>query len=193
MSRWRRVAIEQLPGLHKTIAAADGPCGLMSRLHLLSNGSFDQARATGSGAKPMHIEITDSRAHLFIEVSVPTHSGDDYWVWVATHIRAEMPGFQAAFSNELTLWELQGFYRDLKRLHAELKGTARLRAMEGFLDVTAEMDTQGHIRWAVELADTSSGNYTRLTFEMNADQSYLPALLEQLEAALQDMPTQDNR
>lgn len=134
----------------------------------------------------MQIEITDSRAHLLIEVSVLTHSDDDYWV--AAHIRAEMPGFQAAFSNELTLGELQGFHQDLKRLHAELKGTARLRAIEGFLDVTAEMDTQGHIHWTVELADVNSGSYARLAFEMNADQSYLPALLEQIEAALQDMP-----
>ena len=32
MSWWRRVAIEQLPGLHTAIAAADGPCGLWSAL-----------------------------------------------------------------------------------------------------------------------------------------------------------------
>ncbi len=138
------------------------------------------------GANPLQIELTDGRGHLFIEV---VSSRLDYESWAITHIRAELPGFQAAFNNELILGELQGFHSDLQRLYAELKGTAQLNAIEGFLDVTAEMDTQGHIHWEVELAHTGSGTWGRLKFEMDNDQSYLPALLDQFETVFKNYPS----
>lgn len=139
----------------------------------------------------MRIEITDGSARLTIEVLARSYAAEDYWDgnWVVTPIKVMLPGFQVKFSEGLHLSELHGFYQDLKRLYSELEGTARLDAMEGFLDLKAEVDSQGHIHWSVEIAHpVGSGNEARLQFVMDSDQSYLPALLDQIEAVLNGFP-----
>lgn len=139
----------------------------------------------------MSIEITDGTARLTIEVLARSYGTEDYWDgnWVVTPIKVMLPGFQAKFSEGLHLSELHGFYQDLKRLYSELEGTARLNAMEGFLDLKAEMDAQGHIHWSVEISHpVGSGNEARLQFAMHSDQSYLPVLLDQIEAVLEEFP-----
>ena len=139
----------------------------------------------------MTIEITDAIAHLSIEVLVRSYATEDYWDgnWVVAHIKVMLPGFQAKFSEGLHLSELHSFSQDLKRLYSELEGIARLVAMEGFLDLKAEIDNRGRIHWSVELSHpVGSGNEARLQFAMHSDQSYLPALLDQIEAVLTEFP-----
>ncbi len=139
----------------------------------------------------MMIEITDGTVQLTIEVLARSYPDSDYWDgnWCVTRIGAVLPGFQAAFNGEMELSELQGFHQDLQRLYSELKGTVRLNTMERDIELMAEMDSQGHIHWKVELTNTSgSANMARLTFEMDSDQSYLPALLAQIEAVLEMFP-----
>lgn len=142
----------------------------------------------------MMIEITDGNAHLTIEnievLERPSLAGEYDWSdGVAMTIQTKVRRFQAVFDEVMYLGELHGFHQDLQRLYTELKGGACLKVMEGFLELTAEINSQGHIHWSVRLADTSgSANMARLMFEMHADQSYLPALLAQIEAVLEMFP-----
>ncbi len=139
----------------------------------------------------MMIEITDGTARLTIEVLARSCPDSDYWDgnWCVTPIKAILLGFQAAFNGEMELPELQAFYQGLQQLYAELRGAAHLNTRERFLELTAEINSRGHIHWSVRLADTSgSANMARLTFEMRSDQSYLPALLAQIEAVLEMFP-----
>lgn len=139
----------------------------------------------------MTIEITDGTAKLCLEVLRYSYPEGDYWDgnWVAVSLRASLPGFQASLGESLHLGELNHFRGDLQRLYEELNGTARFSAMEGFLDLTAEMDALGHLYWKVKLSHpVGGGNEACLHFMMHTDQSFLPPVIAQIEAMIEGFP-----
>ena len=139
----------------------------------------------------MKIEITDGDSCLTIEVLKRLYPDGDFWDrnWVGVTIRATLPGFQAAFNNEMYLSELERFYQDLQKIYTELSGSARLSACEGFLNLTVEIGHAGHLHWSVELTHSlGSGDEAHLEFTMLSDQSYLPSLLAQMEQIAEEFP-----
>ena len=103
--------------------------------------------------------------------------------WAEVQITAETPGFRADFYESILFWELDGLREDLRRMHTELKGEATWQPVGSFLDLKAVMNKMGHIHWSVELTRLSESMAT-LYFEMNSDQSYLPTLIDQIDAIL---------
>ena len=142
----------------------------------------------------MKIEITDGSSHLVIEVLTRLYPDGDSWNrnWVGITIRAMLPGFQAAFNNEMYLSELGSFHQDLQKIYTELSGSAHLSACEGFLDLAVEIDRTGHLHWTVELIHPlGSGDEAHLKFTMLSDQSYLPSLLAQMEQIAEEFPSKE--
>ena len=128
----------------------------------------------------MTIDITDNIGRLTLDLRPSPTIG---WVLVAGE--AMVPNFRAAFDDDMTLDDLMQFHQGLKQLYTELKGYTVLRTPDGFLDVEAEIDLRGRIRWEITIRRGQGGpNAVSLNFEMNSDQSYLPPLLAQLEAAI---------
>ncbi len=109
----------------------------------------------------------------------------DYWDgnWVTTRIQAETRGFKADFTDQVHLGDVVRFYEGVMRLHATLSGEATLAMMEEFLIVTGKLDVRGDLHWSVMLAQPFRRD-NRLQFTFQADQSYLPALIQQLESVL---------
>ena len=103
--------------------------------------------------------------------------------WLEVQVTAQTNWFRAGFRESIMPWELAAFRRDLQKMHTELKGEAGWKAVENFIDLKAVMDKMGHIRWSVELIHISDSMDT-LYFGMDSDQSYLPALLDQIDAIL---------
>ena len=137
------------------------------------------------------IEITDGSARLTIEVARRSYPGGDYWSrnYVVTQITANLPGFRVDFTEEMHLEELEHLGSGLKRLYANLSGAAEFQSSEGFLRIRAEVDRRGHVAWAIEIVHpVGSGNETCLCFCLDADQSYLPPLLAQIEAVQEQFP-----
>ncbi len=109
----------------------------------------------------------------------------DHWDgnWVVTRIQAEVPGFRADFTDQVHLGDVVRFYEEVLKMHVTLSGQATLAMMEEFLSVTGELDPRGALRWSARLARSfRSGTHLHLAWE--ADQSYLPELIRQLEEAL---------
>ena len=67
--------------------------------------------------------------------------------------------------------------------NTDLAGEIVWSAVENFLDLTAVMDKLGHIHWSVTFTQYYSTPAT-LRLEFDSDQSYLPALIDQLDAIL---------
>ena len=135
---------------------------------------------------PEKIEVRGQGACLTIEMLTSAEIAGDRSraSWDNATIRAEVSGFAGALDAEILLVELQQFAEDLKRLYKELSGGLRLTLREGVLDLSAEMDPLGHIQWTVDLSPWANLEHdSHLHFEMQADQSYLPALIEEVEAA----------
>ncbi|SRR5579884_363669 len=134
--------------------------------------------------------IHDNNARLTLELLRRQYpDNEDYWDgnWVVTRFQATAPGFQADFTEGVHLQELVWLREELAKMHATLEGRIEWKAMDGFLELVAEVDRLGHIRWTVKLI-YPAGVGARLTLEIANDQTYLPALLNQIDAALEAFP-----
>jgi len=117
----------------------------------------------------------------------------DYWDsnWIVTRIQATAPGFHADITEPVHLSELVWLREELETMRAVLAGRIVWKAMEGFLELVAEMDRLGHIRWTVLLRHFNghfNGKEARLLLEIENDQTYLPALVNEVDAVLETFP-----
>jgi len=122
-------------------------------------------------------DMTRITVEVFAEPEIDAEQSRNTWAEVS--IIAETPEFRAAFEASIMPWELTTFREDLKRLHTDLSGEIVWNTVEHFLDLKATMDRLGHIHWEVELIRHHPT--TTLYLEFESDQSYLPALIEQLD------------
>ena len=109
----------------------------------------------------------------------------DYWDgnWVVTRIQAETQGFRADFTDQVHLGDVVRFYEGVMSLHTTLSSEATLTMMEEYLTVNGTLDARGGLDWSVLVTHPHQRN-TQLQFMFRADQSYLPALIQQLEGVL---------
>jgi hypothetical protein len=113
----------------------------------------------------------------------------DYWDinWVDCTVSVNIPGYKAHFSADLTTNEIRDFYSELIRMETNLKGQAKLNNLDGYLDVEGEMNNTGRIIWSAELC-YPAGYGAKLSFDFEADQSFLKELIKQLEQILTVFP-----
>lgn len=91
------------------------------------------------------------------------------------------------FSGSLQVYglELNALHHELARLHTTLapEGGFELESLEGQLSLRFEMDRLGHVEVGIRLRDGFPWE-TTLQYVIPVDQSYLPALMDQLESGL---------
>jgi hypothetical protein len=115
----------------------------------------------------------------FVEIVIRTHNGTDDWVRGDAEIRVR--GFSASISADFERTDFQIFEAELRRLYENLSGKAQLLPSEEQLTLTL----QGNVRGGIEVSGTAwfvACYGSKLDFEFEIDQTYIPAVLKQLSA-----------
>ncbi len=114
---------------------------------------------------------------------------DDYWDGNWLDVAARCTGESAvvkARGSILHLSELDKWLHECKQVHASLSGMAHLSCMEPNIDVKITMDKRGRCELVVCLTPDHLSQEHSFIFEL--DQSYLPSLIQSLEAILHSYP-----
>jgi hypothetical protein len=111
--------------------------------------------------------------------------------WLSTFIDFAVGQFRGTVAASLRADEFRSFHRALKELDASLRGEALLESMEEWISLRIAVTSSGRLEIAGRLTDRpGSGN--QLMFEIGGlDQSYLPAILTDLEGLLARYPVLD--
>ncbi|HYD42497.1 MAG TPA: hypothetical protein VEB43_16845 [Anaeromyxobacter sp.] len=128
--------------------------------------------------------------HLALRPKARCHPGaTDYWDgnWLKTEVELRVRAFRAAFDADLRVDEFADFRSQLAALHRSLQGEAVLRCMEHWVSVHAKGDGRGHVRFECEVRD-DPGMGAVLRFDLEADQTGLPAMLTALDYILDAFP-----
>ncbi|QDV33190.1 WapI family immunity protein [Tautonia plasticadhaerens] len=138
--------------------------------------------------QPIEFLMGDRRgAHLLLrpaELDRPGESGDD---WLVTEVVIAAGGFSGRFRAFLRAEELAGFRSRLATLHDELRGEAVLDCTDGWLRVAVSGDGRGGLVARCEATDDPAID-NRLRFVLLLDQSYLPGMIDGLDAILRRYP-----
>ncbi len=118
----------------------------------------------------------------------------DYWDGNFLRCTAEVSAgaFRGSVSNLLRNEDLARFLARVEDLYQRLEGEALFDTLDGWLDLRLIGDGQGHIEVRAVLCDDPVHGNT-LEFQLHFDQSFLPALMEQLRTALEQFPVLGQR
>ena len=115
----------------------------------------------------------------FVEIVIRKHNGTDDWVGGDGEIKVR--GVSASISADFERTDFQIFEAELRALYKNLSGKAQLLPREEQLTLTL----LGNGRGGIEVSSTAwfAACYgSKLDFEFEVDQTYLPAVLQQLSA-----------
>jgi len=105
--------------------------------------------------------------------------GRDHEGWSRAEIEVHCGGWTGSMNGSFSKGELAHFAQEVRRLHRDLLGTARLHPIEPNLTLTLTGDGKGHI--AVDgIARNDFATGTQLTFRLTIDQTYLEAIADSL-------------
>jgi hypothetical protein len=133
------------------------------------------------------LRIHIGNASEFVEICIRTPRRTDAWVGSDAEIKVR--GFSASISADFELTDFQNFEAALRALYENLSGEAQLWPLEKQLTLTL----RGNGRGGIEVAGTAwfTACYgSKLDFEFEIDQTYLPAVIEQISVvnvALRDL------
>jgi hypothetical protein len=100
--------------------------------------------------------------------------------WLFSPVDVVVGGFTARVPAGLRAEELRSFREELAKAYDDFGGVARLKSMEGWLELTMTVAASGHV--GVEgVAIDGHGTGNKLTFRITElDQSELPAIIDSL-------------
>lgn len=105
---------------------------------------------------------------------------------IFARVCAGTSAFKADFTHTIYPFDLVSLKATLAELYSMSEGEVEWRAAENFLNFTAERNRSGHIWWKIELIQHPDREaYTRLFLEINNDQTYLPYILQEIDAVLE--------
>ena len=113
----------------------------------------------------------------------------DYWDGNWLVIRAEMKAsgaFVKCGGPILMTADVEQFRDDVAKMVSTLTGKATLTGLEPGINMTLEMRGRGHVEGVVEITPDHLNQHHR--FKVEADQSYLPALISSCDAILTRFP-----
>jgi hypothetical protein len=99
--------------------------------------------------------------------------------WFDTEVEVQCDGWRGKFGASFMQGELSRFARELRILHEQLSGKAILAPLEPNLELSFAGDGKGH----VEVKGTARNSFhteTKLSFRLDLDQTYLPAIAKAL-------------
>jgi hypothetical protein len=113
----------------------------------------------------------------------------DYWDgnWLTCDVEVAAGAFRGAFGRTIRNEDLERFRCRLVQLYEELSGTATLETLEGWLCLDVVGDGRGHLEAKGLLCDDPVYGHS-LEFRLYLDQTYLPALIRQLEEVCRAYP-----
>lgn len=117
-------------------------------------------------------------------IQLPSPGSVDATGWAEVRVVTDTPGFHAALHSSMMTWELRDLRDGLRQMYADLCGEVTWNAAEHFLDMTARMDRSGHLHWTIALMSY----HATLHVEFDSDQSYLPALIDQMDDIISRFP-----
>ncbi|MBY0222606.1 hypothetical protein ABZ756_02820 [Mammaliicoccus sciuri] len=131
----------------------------------------------------MKFHLLGEKTVLEIDVLARMYpNSSDYWDgnWLSSNLKIEIPGYTVDFSASLRADEIRDFLNDVKLMHRNLSGKAKLTSLEDYIHLEGEMDKRGHIDWSGETC-YPAGSGAVLTFEFVSNQSYLEEVIKELE------------
>lgn len=120
----------------------------------------------------------------YVRVRILRDNGDG---WFSADVGIVAGGFRAAYPANFNSWAFHDFVAQLEEMHRAVAGCAVFTSCEAQLELVAECATTGHIRLRGEAMDRG-GTGNELRFSLELDQTYLPAVINTLRAALEHFP-----
>jgi hypothetical protein len=115
-------------------------------------------------------------------VSLRRLTQNDPGGWFDAEVEVQCDGWQGKIRTSFMHGELARFAEEIEVLYGDLRGEATLQPIESHLTLSFTGDGKGHI----EVVGTAQNHFTRgtkLSFSLEADQTYLPAIVKALRAA----------
>lgn len=103
--------------------------------------------------------------------------------WFGASVTVQCGGWRGRISTSFFENELDRFVEEIRELHCHLTGKAILNPVEGHIKLTFEGDGKGHITINGEAQQNLAGS-TRLTFDFEIDQTYLPQIVNAFTSAI---------
>ena len=110
---------------------------------------------------------------------------DGNWLWCTAEVAAG--AFRGSVSNAIRNEDLILFLPRIEDLYQRLDGEALLDTLEGWLDLRVIGVGHGQVEVCGSLCDASVGG-NQLEFRLALDQTFLPAVIGQIRAAVEAFP-----
>ena len=126
------------------------------------------------------IKTNDGHFRLLI-LELPGYPETFFWGGYDTksYVEIQAQNYSANAEIYISTYEIYKFYIQLNESHKSLKGNAVLTSYEKNLNLILSFDELGHVKVEGEFRAEMHSD-TKLTFELNGDQSFLPATLNSL-------------
>jgi len=113
----------------------------------------------------------------------------DYWDgnWLSCTAETRAGAFRGSLDGLLRNEDLARLLAGMEQLHQRLVGEAMLDTLEGWVELRLVGDGRGHVEGSGHLCDAPVHGNT-LAFRLSLDQSFLPAIMAQLRAAIKRFP-----
>lgn len=108
--------------------------------------------------------------------------------WITSAIELRAGGFRGNVEASLRAEDFGAFREQLGRLHETLEGEAAFDTMEEWLAIQIVGDGRGHLDVTCRVTD-APGTGNHLSFTLAFDQTWLPAMLRDLDAITDAFPT----
>jgi len=119
-----------------------------------------------------------------VRVSILREEGDG---WFSAQVSIAVGAFRGSYPASFDSSAFSNFLRELEAMSRTVSGTARFTSYEAQLELELACDATGHIQLRGEAMD-EAGTGNTLVFWLEMDQTYLPALIGSLQAALRRFP-----
>ena len=151
---------------------------------MLRYGRCRSKRHKSEGDREMLAFHIGGRESEYVRMSLLRDNGDG---WISAQVEVVVGGFRGTYSGDFNSSAFTEFRDELERLYRSLSGLASFTSYERQLEITMTCTTQGHIELRGEAVDyVGTGN--RLTFQLELDQTYVPQILADLDAAFERRP-----
>lgn len=113
----------------------------------------------------------------------------DYWDgnWLVIRAKMEASGARVEFGGSILMTaDVERFRDELAKMVSALAGEATLTGLEPGINMILEMRGKGDVEGVIEITPDHLNQHHR--FKVEADQSYLPALVSSCDAILSRFP-----
>jgi hypothetical protein len=121
-------------------------------------------------------------------------SATDFWDgnWLRTRIDAVAGDFSGGVTADVRADELADLRAQLDRLYRDGEGDASFTTLEYWINLEFHRDGLGHVQVRGEMFDMAGRMGNSLRFRLDLDQTYLPPIIDALEAVERAWPILGN-